>query len=329
LLFGVSAAFMAAGKQRSAPADLRDAVAEGPMYIPKHKSVDLGYLFPAAMGGDKGLRQHVDMNGLFADGDRDQAQLGSCHIFSAIAVLEAAYARQYGRTIRLSEADLFLRRMILGSQSVASLADGVPLFAQGGSAATDLNFALKTGVASGPDYYEFQKKFQAMSEFVSEKLPRDWLMLNSRDKDKVSADLEKKLEDWFGLNTEENSGARARTKKAFEGFSVDSESFPGQVIGGWLSPSPAGEDCRKSSVGVTSRIAGALDAGRPVSVALYWEQSRSAHVVTFIGYDTDNYGRFRFSVRNSWGGYGDAPIDENSLCHVMEISSVLLPSEKK
>ncbi|MBI5247480.1 MAG: hypothetical protein HY923_09880 [Elusimicrobia bacterium] len=42
---------------------------------------------------------------------RDQSNIGSCHAFAAVAMLEAAYSRGYGH--RLSEEDLFVQRTIL------------------------------------------------------------------------------------------------------------------------------------------------------------------------------------------------------------------------
>lgn len=43
---------------------------------------------------------------------RTQNDTGACHIFSTVALLEAALNRRWGLKLQLSEADLFVRRMI-------------------------------------------------------------------------------------------------------------------------------------------------------------------------------------------------------------------------
>ena len=81
----------------------------------------------------------VDLSGQFGDAPRKQGKIASCHTFVAVALIEAAYFRRYGRRVRLSEADLFVRRNAAPALPYLRARDS-------GMLRPDLRFALKFGV---------------------------------------------------------------------------------------------------------------------------------------------------------------------------------------
>lgn len=98
-----------------------------------------------------------DLSGQFPDAaTRNQGQTGSCHVFSTISLIEAALYRGYGLRLALSEADLFVRKVVTDPDyyEKARLAVGAEdgtdkayKFVEGGSPYEDINFVFETGVA--------------------------------------------------------------------------------------------------------------------------------------------------------------------------------------
>ena len=82
---------------------------------------DLGRFEVPAIEGAQALPQpegswqrDIDLLPQFADlSNRDQCDVGSCHTFGSVAVLEAAWFRKHKTRVRFSEADLFLQRTVL------------------------------------------------------------------------------------------------------------------------------------------------------------------------------------------------------------------------
>jgi len=85
----------------------------------------------------------VDLSAQWVDGPRRQHDLNSCHAFAAVALIEAAHYRRTGRHVRLSEADLFVQRMVLRDR-------------ESGFLLRDLRIGLERGVAAG-DWYELMR----------------------------------------------------------------------------------------------------------------------------------------------------------------------------
>lgn len=307
--------------------------------IPKRRKVDLRYLFADAPYGPRSSKsvsdKDADLQGLFLDGDREQGRVGSCHSFAATAVLEAAYARKYGRTIRFSEADLFLRRMVIGNSAISDrlLTGGdIPQYLEGGDIIRDVGFALRTGMSVTPSYENFLAKYNRLraepKTVVSELLPSlpagcGAFQPGGADPD-CARMLDAALYGYFGLDDGSVNPNRREIREAFKGFEVRARRFPLMAAGQLLAPA-AGDVCRRKAAGITAAITRELDAGRPVGVCLYWEKPslNSGHCVTFTGYETGADSALSFLVRNSWGGYGKAGISDSELCRVIEFVSVV------
>ncbi|MFA6434409.1 MAG: hypothetical protein WCW52_06910 [Elusimicrobiales bacterium] len=333
LFAGAIAQLETAAVYESAPLP---APARVPEAGPGRTGVNLDYLFSdgtAAGGRMRGLVRKVDSAGLFVDGDRNQGAEGTCHAFASVAVLEAAYARRYGRKIRYSEADLFLRRVVIGRPMPQNMISGLPELLRAGLVSTDLEFALAHGVADGPDYGEFVKKLERMPAFISELLPWYWVFLGTQGQLQLSDELREELIGYFGLNTSDKRVERELFRWDFKGYTVAYERFYAQAAAEFVSPTRPGESCRRRSERIAASITAELDAGRPVGVCMFWNESRfSSHCVVFTGYQTEvspeGGARTSFSIRNSWGDAKKKPIKDDSLCRVIEISSLIPPGEK-
>ena len=111
----------------------------------------------------------INLSDKFIDGSRNQGHIGDCHTFAAVALLEAAYNRQYKQPIRFSETDLFTRAVLVnGNSSKISLYQGDHYpsadeysIDEGGWAPEDAAFAIRHGIASDLPYATFAKKYTA------------------------------------------------------------------------------------------------------------------------------------------------------------------------
>lgn len=99
----------------------------------------------------------ADLGGQFPDAaTRNQGATGSCHIFTTVSLIEAALYRRHGLRLPLSEADLFVRKVVSDpdyydrARKAVGPGDGAASaysFVEGGSPYDDISFALKNGVA--------------------------------------------------------------------------------------------------------------------------------------------------------------------------------------
>jgi hypothetical protein len=99
----------------------------------------------------------ADLGGQFPDAaTRNQGATGSCHIFTTVSLIEAALYRRHGLRLPLSEADLFVRKVVSDpdyydrARKAVGAGDGAASaysFVEGGSPFDDISFALKNGVA--------------------------------------------------------------------------------------------------------------------------------------------------------------------------------------
>lgn len=97
-----------------------------------------------------GLPEKVDLSAQLAPETRAQGKLQTCHAFTAVALLEAAYFRATGERVRLSEADVFLRAW--SSRRV---------LASNGLLREDLRGALDNGAALGDFYPQLSERWKA------------------------------------------------------------------------------------------------------------------------------------------------------------------------
>jgi len=142
------------------------------MIRPRLAVSTLAALILAAIPAVASAEVLTDVSAQFPDAaERSQCNVGSCHIFGSIGLLEAAVFRQSGQKTRLSEMDLFVQNVVDKPGYYQSLQDAVademkkspsggdleaiikkvvdPGFGgEGGFPETDLKFVVDNGVAT-------------------------------------------------------------------------------------------------------------------------------------------------------------------------------------
>lgn len=286
----------------------------------------------------------------FADpSDRSQCNVGSCHAFSSIAVLEAAYKRAYGSAIRFSEADLFIRRTVLsGDIYKAFCATSDCKLSEGSDVLGDVDYAIANGVASSLQYQEFYERYKKYREAEQKTLEglkktydeMSWLEKLFYDprahwKELESRPLNKKIKEAFLAGHDPRIGQeRADSKAKIGSFKSREKRFKHL---GDKAPKMKKEECRAEGTGQGKAILAELNAGRPVSISMIlkglsaWGTAGSTdhanHAFTIVGYKTEKTKPTVLHTRNSWGG--DNPnVHEHELCRVYSVLTVLTPSEK-
>lgn len=301
---------------------------------------------PALFGGGK--TKEVNHLPQFADpSDRSQCQVGSCHAFSSIAVLEAAYKRAYGVHIRFSEADIFIRRTVLSGDVYRSFcAEGKCELSEGNDVYGDIDYALKNGVATSIQYTEFYdryKKYRAAEEKTLEGIEAgrkkmSWLELLFYDPRTHWAELQKessKITEAFlrgrdGKIDQERADAKGKLGK----MALKEKRF--KYLGD-DGPKKKKEECRSEGADQGRTITGELDSGRPTAISMTlkgiaaWGTAGSTdhanHAFTIVGYKAEEGKPVVYRTRNSWGG--DNPdVQEDELCRVYSVITVLVPGEK-
>ena len=151
----------------------RPALAQADWSLPDTSQLKLSLQPPAAQPAAAALAEK-DLSAQFSDeSKRNQRNVGSCHTFASVAVLEAAYYRKYKETVRFSEADLFYRYKLQGSPTfedynrlMAEFAQGKAVDAaveEGSWPSIELPFALKSGVSSSWGYDKFMRNYIPLS----------------------------------------------------------------------------------------------------------------------------------------------------------------------
>ncbi|HEX4047477.1 MAG TPA: C1 family peptidase [Elusimicrobiota bacterium] len=291
----------------------------------------------------------VDLSGQFADpADRNQGAVGSCHAFGSIAVLEAAYFRRYGRRIRLSEEDLFLRRTVLTGDVYSQFcASGKCELSEGGDPAADIRYVLDNGVLTGGAYQAFAERYlryrkaeqETLEGIAKERADQGWLEKLLYDPREHWVELQtdgqaKRLFTDYLEGRDPNSDAeRAKVKAALAGFQLRSKSYP--FLWGAAAAKLSAADCRAKGAAQYADISAELAAGRPVAIAMslsglpVWGQTDSSkhaeHAFVLLG-ESDASGKRVFHSRNSWGGL-NPDVPESQLCRVYGVFSVLAPGE--
>lgn len=297
----------------------------------------------------------VDLLPQFPDAsDHNQVNVGSCHAFSTISVLEAALFRRYQQHIALSEADLFLQRTVLRGQVNADF-DPTALSAnEGNDVVGDVYFAITNGVATSDQYGEFVKRYTAFrdtakqdSQYVDRMVAQenalqkffDKTLFDARQayKDTYTPEAKRGLTGYLSSVNGRQSIAlleseRARTKAMLAGFRALQKSYPYM---GNASSSVDAAACGRLGTERGAAILRELKAGRPVAVSMSlsglpeWDQtdaSRDAnHAFTLVGYALTQKG-VSFHTRNSWGGK-NPDVPDSQLCRVYNFVTVLTPQE--
>lgn len=252
------------------------------------------------------LPASVDVSSQLAPEKRQQKGLNSCHAFTTVALMEAAYFRRTGRRIRLSEADLFLRMQ---------LKNPAPLRArEGGLLRDDLRVALEEGVLPGDHYAVFVERHQALKGKA----------LRSRAETEAAL-----LPESLG---EEPARARAAVAAALSDARIEGPGgmrFAGSAARTAVKNAPVRCESRDKRRDLLMR---ALASGVPVGAGFLldglpepWRSRGGAwggpHYFVLTGYETRAEGVF-FRTRNSWG---DDPalspdLDEAALCALFGVS---------
>lgn len=278
--------------------------------------------FEAPASEAKGATQapeKVDLSSQFTGPARLQGHLGSCHAFVAVALIEAAYFRQHGTRVRLSEADLFLRRNalpalpFLRSRETGLLRPGV-------------KFALAHGVMPGDHYAAFEARYHAFKKGFFKFL------------DKRSSVVEELLPE---SATPEASAAREKIRADLAGFSVEGESFF-KFVGAAARSVVKKDTVRCDEKRVAAMLERRLNAGIPVGVGLNtgWTQSVAwrrdsegpggSHYFVVTGYDRTDAGLV-FHTRNTWSeeAGGSPDLSGADLCEVFAVTFVRAPSDAR
>lgn len=270
------------------------------------------------LGVALGASAGVDLSAQFSDGGRSQGDTGACHAFTATALLEAAHYRRTKTHIRLSEADLFARRihgdlglLVAGEESGKGLR-------------ANLKFALEHGVLPG-DY--FPELLARLPEYRREHLSH---ILQKRTR---------RLGDLLppAALSPEADAARETTKAAFAGFVYGRPRT-------FLSASAARAFLKKDTVTCdaarrTKILVEKLDAGIPVGVGMLrgyaksaeWREGTSgegAHWFVVKGYAREGE-KTTFFTRDSRVSApgGGAPLAEEDLCQVYAMGWLLTSEE--
>jgi hypothetical protein len=267
--------------------------------------------------GDSGPAPAVDLSGQFIDGPRRQENVGSCHAFATVALLEAAYFRRYGEKKRLSEADLFLQKTLLTRSAYHDFVwGGPPKLSEPNNTRRDIEFALSSGVASSLAYGDFLERYRGYRAAEERTLAavrdipqepgdeprREWSDLQQ------SALSRRLIEDRLtGGRSGKLAGEREENRRAFEGFRLKTRDFDDW---GWFS------DGAEQSAAASEE----LDAGRPVAVVV------PGHVLVLTGYHDREDGERVFHARDSDGSKEFADRDMNM---VLSILSVREPRGRK
>lgn len=307
----------------------------------------------------QGQSEEVDLSGQFPPGKiPDQGAIGSCHDFSSIALLEAAFYRYYKTHVPFSETDLFAQTKMCSSEvcnnaSVYKAIDGSMQcgLGEGGLPSKDIEFILEHGIltadgGSCASYAQFKKNY---IQRFQKPLEHALLKLNScgRSLPRVEPGKLKNTIDRWEKASPEAQTERDAVKEALSGFAVRKVIAESKLINGDVLLRISPERCEEMGKKQREALLSQLDAGRPVSVSVqllglkFWHPERrptehpdstANHAFLIIGYRKDEQGRLRFQTRNSWVKDGkpyNPIVSSDELCHVMGITTLLTPDEAR
>jgi len=339
----------------------RPALAQADWSLPDTSQLKLSLQPPAAQPAAAALAEK-DLSAQFSDeSKRNQRNVGSCHTFASVAVLEAAYYRKYKETVRFSEADLFYRYKLQGSPTfedynrlMAEFAQGKAVDAaveEGSWPSIELPFALKSGVSSSWGYDKFMRNYIPLSNQMRAADMKTIRNTNEQD------DMDPLVRGFFWIITGHSTEAEyfnqlnkpgqdkafnelkamsASLEKERDGYKEKLKGFTVQYRKFAEASAAVRDDtekCRAGGTDAKNTIMDELLAGRPVAIGMdlvglsEWSNFRglahALHAFTIIGYKE---GGKVFQTRNSWNGK-NPDIKESQLCRVWEVATVLGPDE--
>lgn len=301
--------------------------------------------------GTRGARKltGVDLLPQFADSStRDQGNVGSCHAFGSMAVMEAAYYRANGKPIKLSEADIFMRKTVTNGDVYRGFAaGGGAKLSEGNDTAADLKYAQKNGVASSMEYEKFLERYQRYRD--AEQRTLSGIAKEEKKMDPLTRMLYNPRKHWAQLQKGDTSKKliqrfltggdpamdeeRTKMKEKMKDFKIETKAF--KYLGSDVNKMTS-EERGKSGEGQKKLLMDELSSGRPVTVSMSlsglkaWGQTDTSqhanHAFMIVGFKSGADGQTVFKTRNSWGGH-NPDIKENELCRIYGVSSVKIPGE--
>ncbi|MDO8803447.1 MAG: C1 family peptidase [Elusimicrobiota bacterium] len=285
----------------------------------------------------------------FADpSTRGQANVGSCHAFGSVAVLEAAYFRAHGSKVQLSEADIFIRRTVLSKDWYRDFCSGGACkVSEGNDVLGDLEYAKANGVATSVGYDRFlerYRKFRAAEQRTLEGIDAEekrmgWLQRMLYDPKAHWAQLQegessKRISQMLLLGQDPRIDTeRATIKEKLKDFVIEQKTFP--YLGSDVHALSAADRLEKGEA-QRSFILRELSAGRPVALSMSlsnlagWGQTDTSehanHAFMIIGFSRGADSRPVFHTRNSWAGV-NPDIKEDELCRIFSAITVKVPGE--
>ena len=284
---------------------------------------------------------------------RNQQDVGDCHDFGSIAILEAAYFRRTHAHLLLAEADLFLQKTFRSGQ-LYSPACPTCAFDESGNSAEDIRFALDNGVLTGDGYASFVVRYDkyrasyanseqdAQQRYQQEPLWEKWLYDPRKNflKLEQDKDLQRSIIAFLQGHKADYDSERAAVKQKLAGLTVHTLG-PGKLGYDASATALAPRDCDIRGAVAQHFIRQELNAGRPVGVLMQlggldaWGQGKQAdapHIFVITGYmaigdAAAGKETVYYYTRNSWAG-SNPDVRDDQMCRIMEVDSVLVPGER-
>ena len=306
-----------------------------------YSGLSMGLMSGAVMGARVGLppggvprgappaERGLDLSAQFDGPSRAQGDIGSCHAFASVALLEAAYFRRYGERIQLSEADLFMRRNPLSRDAYDTfLRTGRGPLDEGNDVEGDIRFALANGVATGMEYAAFAQRYIRYRD--AERRTIEDLERQHRDNPWYVRAVYDPREHWVRLQQEplaqrilQNyltgsdptiAAQREATRRRLNGMRLTTTDFT-------ASRDKTGAACVAEGAAAVTAIGAELRAGRPVAIS-YYTGASGAHALIVSGYTAAEGAAAVLKTRNSWGPGGNHDMPANQACRIYRMASV-------
>jgi len=275
----------------------------------------------------------VDLSGQFNGPSRSQGDVGSCHAFASVAVLEAAYYRRYGEKLQLSEADLFLRRNVLSRKAYEDfLASGSGELSEGNNTPGDIQFAIDHGVATRPQYEAFVERYiryrdaekRTLEDLERQHRKEPWyvrMLYNPREhwvRMQQDPTAQRILQGFLTGNDATIEAQREEVRKKLAGFRMTTTNFDSTKA----SFNMGREECRRKGAKAVEEITKELKAGRPMAISYTTDAEGGAHALMVTGYRLAENGSVVLQTRNSWGPGSNHDISADQACTIYRMMSV-------
>ncbi|MFA6316803.1 MAG: hypothetical protein WC943_05235 [Elusimicrobiota bacterium] len=190
------------------------------------------------------LAKEIRLTEQFIDGDaaRDQQDIGSCHAYAAVALLETGIYRQHGRKLALSELDLFSRAKVLQPTYYTATQGNL---SEGNRVTDDLNLALKEGVATQATvpsdwakarYKKYRDRDKAVLQALKDQDSQDGWLVTAADyvwnlgggwaEEQAKPEHRRSAERYLTGDPKVVGLERAKVRELMKDFTVESQEYP-------------------------------------------------------------------------------------------------------